>query len=433
MTNEAGTGEVPVQPQVATHAHGGGKNDFSILVCCWMNNRISQTFAARFAIISLESTMRGGLGLVEHDRVGRVGAGSVASKTTDAADAAASRSVRSESAVIRNSKSILQTETETVTSESCADHASIRVKHNGAYLSAATTTSTAGGSVERRDDDDSSARLATSKSFRSRHSLSPTSPPPDQVEIAGVVSGLSLLGFNDYESEESIISPHDCETNNRHLIIHKAASLVSARDEPWDDVDTEMGKMEAVTSLYQSKKSTNAPSKQVSSTPGVAIGVKIQSGYTEHHCNVSTSRGASCSLGMLREFLGTAPPIDNKTSPFQQSLVSCAILEPRWSPCSHMSQSEERALQPFRELRASRPEYQCVLELLVEQLVERRLHELQLERWTLEPLYVEQRVGLQRAVDEQREWWRVERRGGLEGRAEQPGRRGVRVVNDGGS
>ena len=174
--------------------------------------------------------MRGGLGLVEHDPVGRVGAGSVASKTIDAADAAASLSVRSESAAIRNYKSsILQTETaetETVTSESCADHASIRVKHNGAYLSAATTTSTAGGSVERRDDDDSSARLATSKSFRSRHSLSPTSPPPDQVEIAGVASGLSLLGFNDYESEESIISPHDCETNNRHLIIHKAASLV---------------------------------------------------------------------------------------------------------------------------------------------------------------------------------------------------------------
>ena len=377
--------------------------------------------------------------MVEHDRVGRVGAGSLASKT-DAADAAASSLVRSGSAAIRNSKCILQTETaetETVTSESSADHASIRVKHNGAYLSAATTTSTAGGSVERRDNDDSSACLATSTSFRSRHSLSSTSPPPDQVEISGVASGLSSLGFNDHESEESITSPHEGETNNhRHIVIHKAASLVlSASDDPCDDVDTEMKKMEAVTSLCQSKKPTNAPSKQVSSAPGIAIGVKIQSGYTEHHCNVSTPRDASCSLGMLGEFLGATPPKDNKpkTSPFQQSLVSCAILEPRWSPCSHMSQSEERALQPFRELRASRPEYQCVLEWLVDQLVKRRLHELQLERWTLEPLYVEQRVGLQRAVDEQREWWRVERRGGLEGRAEQPGRRGVRVVEDGGS
>ena len=292
--------------------------------------------------------MRGGLGLVEHDRVGRVGAGSVASKTTDAADAAASLSVRSESAAIRNYKSsILQTETaetETVTSESSADHASIRVKHNGAYLSAATTTSTAGGSVEQRDDDDSSACLATSTSFRSRHSLSPTSPPPDQVEIAGVVSGLSLLGFNDYESEESIISPHDCETNNRHLIIHKAASLVSARDEPWDDVDTEMGKMEAVTSLYQSKKSTNAPSKQVSSTPGIAIGVEIQSGYTEHHCNVATPRDASCSLGMLGEFLGATPPKDNKpkTSPFQQSLVSCTTRTAMVSMLSHVTNRRTR-------------------------------------------------------------------------------------------
>ena len=293
--------------------------------------------------------MRGGLGLVEHDPVGRVGAGSVASKTIDAADAAASLSVRSESAAIRNYKSsILQTETaetETVTSESSADHASIRVKHNGAYLSAATTTSTAGGSVEQRDDDDSSARLATSKSFRSRHSLSPTSPPPDQVEIAGVASGLSSLGFNHHESEELTVGPHDCETNNRHIIINKAASLVlSASGEPWDDVDTEMEKMEAVTSLYQSKKPTNAPSKQVSSTPGIAIGVEIQSGYTEHHCNVSTPRDASCSLGMLGEFLGATPPKDNKpkTSPFQQSLVSCTTRTAMVSMLSHVTNRRTR-------------------------------------------------------------------------------------------
>ena len=267
--------------------------------------------------------MRGGLGLVvEHDPVGRVGVGpgSVASKTKGAA---ASSSVR---------KSILQTETKTVTSESC--HGSIRVKHNGDYL-------------ERRDDDDSSACLATSKSFRSRHSLSSRSPPPlphmqcssslglvdmDQIEITGVTSGLSSLGFNNHESE-FIISPHEaCETNNRHLG-NKAVPLVLSGDKSWNDVDAEMKTRESVTSFYQSKKPTNAPSKQASSN-GITIGVEIQSGYTEHHCNVATPRNASCSLGMLGEFLGITPPKDNKpkTSPFKQLLVSCAMLEPRWSP-----------------------------------------------------------------------------------------------------
>ena len=265
--------------------------------------------------MSLEYTMRGGV--VEHDPIGRVGAGSLASKTTGAA---ASSSVRSGEEVIRNSKSILQTETKTVTSESCEDHGSIRVKHNGNYLSTTTTTSTA----------DSLPSPPSLPHMRST-SLGLQSVDMDQIEITGVASGLSSLGFNNHGSEFSI-SPHEYGSNH---IRNEAVSLVrSASDESWDDVDREMKKMESVTSLFQSKKPTNATSKQVSSTPGITIGVEVQSGYTEHHCNVATPRNASCSLGMIGEFLGVTPPKDNKpkTSPFRQLLVSSAMLQPRWSP-----------------------------------------------------------------------------------------------------
>mmetsp|Transcript_22309 Transcript_22309/g.52685 ORF Transcript_22309/g.52685 Transcript_22309/m.52685 type:complete len:349 (+) Transcript_22309:93-1139(+) len=252
--------------------------------------------------------MRGGLGLVEHDPVGigRVGAGSLAKKTTAAA-AAAGSSVRSGAEVIRNSKCILQSETKTVTSES--DHGSIRVKHNGDYLSTTTSTSTA----------------ADSRSLSSPPQLlGLKSVDMDQIEITGATSGLSSLGFN--HGSEFSISPHEYEPSNRH-IRNRAVSLFRS-DGSWG-YDTEMKKIESVTSLFQSKKPTNATSKQVPSTPGITIGVEIQSGYTEHH---STPRNASCSLGsVLGDFLGVAPPKDNKpkTSPFKQFVknVFCSPIE----------------------------------------------------------------------------------------------------------